>query len=434
MGFIFDRAIGPGLVHARPGRRALAAALACGLAAALAGCGERASSPAAPQAASAGGADSAAAGSGSAGAGAPGGAGSATPGAPRASDPMEVVADEALARRLQVGTVLTRGIADTIRVAGRFEVNQNRTARIGAPVTGRLTQIDAVLGQQVRQGQPLAQINSTELARAQLDYLRAHSQQQLTTRAVERAQLLLSADVIGTAELQRRQGEQSVAVSEKRAASDQLRQLGLSDDRIRRLEDSGQIQPTAAISATIGGTVIERRVAIGQVVNPADVLFVVADLGNVWASAEVPEQSAAFVKHGQRVLVEVPALDNERFTGKVAFVGDVVDPQTRTVRVGVEMENRALRFKPSMLITMLIEGPSRARQVVPAAAVVRDHDADHVFVEARPGVFRLVPMEFGPETDGVRALARPLPEGTRIVVDGAFHLNNVRAQQGLGAK
>lgn len=351
-----------------------------------------------------------------------------------AADPAEVSVDAELARRLSVGPVATRQVVDTIRVAGRLDVNQYRTARIGAPITGRITHIDAMLGQQVREGQVLAEINSPELAQAQLGFLRAHSEQQLLTRAVERAQLLLAADVIGAAELQRRQSELTVAAAEKRASSDQLRALGLSARRIQRLEETGEIQPAAAITATLKGTIIERNLAQGQVVNPSDVLFVVSDLNSVWALAEVPEQDSQFVKPGQRVQIELPALDNERFAGRVAYVADVVDPETRTVRVGVEMENKLLRFKPSMLMTMLVEGPTASRQVVPQSAVVRENDMDQVFVESRPGVFRLTPVPLGAEREGMRTLSRPLPEGTRIVLDGAFHLNNVRAQQALESR
>jgi len=350
------------------------------------------------------------------------------------SDPAEVKVGDDLARRLSVGPVGTKEVVDTIRVAGRLDVNQYRTARIGAPITGRLTSIDVMVGQQVRQGQGLAEINSPELAQAQLAFLRAHSEQQLLTRAVERAQLLLAADVIGSAELQRRQSELTVAAAEKRATSDQLRALGLSPKRIQRLEETGEIQQTAAITATIGGTIIERSVAQGQVVNPSDVLFVVSDLRSIWALAEVPEQDAQFVKQGQRVQVEIPALDNERVSGRVAYVADVVNPETRTVRVGVEMENKAQRFKPSMLMTMLVEGGTSRRQVVPVTAVVRENNVDHVFLESRGGVFRLTPAELGPEKDGMRLLLKPLPEGAVVVLDGAFHLNNVRVQQALESR
>ena len=393
--------------------------LAAGLA--LAGCGER---PAAPPG------------------GAPDAAKAAKPADDRkdaaaaapAADPLEVTVDDELGKRISVGAVSTTKLADTIRVAGRLDVNQYRTSRIGAPITGRITHIDVVIGQQVRAGQVLAEINSPELAQAQLAFLRAHSQQQLMTRAVERAQLLLAADVIASAELQRRQSELTVASAEKRAASDQLRALGISAERIARLEQTGQLQQNAAITSAQAGTIIERKVAQGQVVNPSDVLFVVSDLTALWAAAEVPEQDAQFVKPGQRVQIEVPALDNERFAGKVAFVSDIVNPETRTVRVGVELENKGSRFKPSMLITMLVEGRVAERQVLASTAVVRENNADFVFVERAPRTFRLTPVELGPERDGVRPLAKPLAEGARVVLDGAFHLNNARVQRGLSGK
>jgi len=356
------------------------------------------------------------------------------PPAASASDPLELVLDEDLKRRVTIDVAPTRRVADTIRIAGRLEANQNRSSRIGAPITGRLTMIDAQIGQVVRPGQTLAEINSPELAQAQLNFLRAHSQTQLLTRAVERAKLLLDADVIGAAELQRRQGELVVAQAEKRAAHDQLRALGLSEDRLTLLEGTGQIQPTAEITATLGGTIIERKVAPGQVVNPADVLFVVADLRALWAAAEVPEQDAQFVKPGQRVQIEVPALDNERFQGRVELVADVVNPETRTVRVVVDIENRGGRFKPSMLITMLVEGRVAERQVVPASAVVREGNADFVYLEVRPGVLRMTQVEIGPERDGMHPLLKPLAPGARIALDGAFHVNNVRAQRALDAR
>ncbi|GAA4415244.1 efflux RND transporter periplasmic adaptor subunit [Quisquiliibacterium transsilvanicum] len=346
-------------------------------------------------------------------------------------DPMEIALDDSTRSRVSTAAVGTSTVMETVRIAGRIEVNQYRTARIGAPITGRISQIDAELGQRVRAGQVLAEINSPELAQAQLAFLRANSQQQQLTRAVERAQLLLAADVIGSAELQRRQTELTVFSAEKRAVSDQLRALGLSRERIRRLEETGQIQQTASITATLSGTLIDRQVAQGQVVSPSDVLFVVSDLGSVWAVAEVPEQDARFVTRGQKVRLEVPALDNQQLEASVQYVADIVDPQTRTVRVGAVLENRDQRLKPSMLMTMLVQGRSSERQVVPSSAVVRENDVDHVFVLVRDDAFRLTPVTLEPERDGVRPLARPLPEGARIAIDGAFHLNNARMQRAL---
>jgi membrane fusion protein, heavy metal efflux system len=347
------------------------------------------------------------------------------------SDPMSVLVDAELLKRITTGGIATTSVAETIRVAGQLNVNQYNTSRVGAPITGRITEIKVEFGQAVSNGQVLAELNSQELAQAQLNFLRAHSQQQLLSRAVERAQLLLSADVIGSAELQRRQNELSVALAEKRAAFDQLRTLGLSAKRIENLETTGQIQPSTTIASTLAGVVIDRKVAIGQVVSPADQLFVISDLRTLWAQAQVPEQDAQFIRKGQRVQIEVPALDNKMIQGKVEYIADVVNPETRTVLVGVEVANPERSLKPSMLMTMLVEGKVSPQQVVPAAAVVRDNDRDYVFVETANSVFRLTPVQLGLERDGKRVLSRALPDEAKIVTEGAFHLNNVRAQRAL---
>ena len=173
----------------------------------------------------------------------------------------------------------------------------------------------------------------------------------------------------------------------------------------------------------------ERKLQIlaqGQVVQPADTLFVVADLSRLWAVAQVPEQQVSQVKEGQSVSIEVPALGNEKLVGKLIFVGQTINPETRTVLVRTELDNRDGRLKPAMLATMLIEARPVERLVIPASAVVRESDEDHVFVAEGRGTFRLTKVKLGPEHDGRRVVFSGLKGEEQIVVDGAFHLNNER--------
>lgn len=351
--------------------------------------------------------------------------------APR--DPLAVKMTPEMQALAKLGTLAETEVADTLRIAGRLEVNGYRTARIGAPLTGRVTDIKAVLGQEVKDGEVLANLSSQELTAAQLAFLKAHSAEQLNSRSAERAQLLLSADVIGAAELQRRQSELAVARAEKRAAADQLRVLGLPQASINRLEQSGTLIAVAPIAATQSGVVIERKLALGQVVQPSEMLFTVSDLRSIWAGADIPEQESAGARRGQKVEIEIPALDGAKRSGTIVYVADVVNQETRTVHVSVDLDNPERNLKPGMLITMLIDGRVAKRQVVPAAAVVRDADTDHLFVETAPGTVRLTRVKLGPEKNGVRPLLEPLAAGTRIVLDGGFHLNNERARRNLDA-
>ena len=344
----------------------------------------------------------------------------------QAQDPTIVQPSPELLAQLKLADLETRAVAETLRVAGRIDFDEQRLARIGATVTGRVTDIDALLGQSVKKGEVLARLNSSELSSQQLAYLKARAQLELNRRNAERAKALFDADVIGVAELQRRESEFQISVAESRAASDQLQLLGVSRAAIDRLGKQGAVDSVTPVTATMSGVVVERKLAQGQVVQPADALFVVADLSRLWAEAQVPEQQVNLVKTGQAVSIEVPALGNEKLVGKLIFVGQTIDPETRTVLVRTELDNRDGRLKPAMLASMLIEAKPVDRLVVPASAVVRENDEDHVFVAEGDGAFRLLKVKLGPEQGGVRVLLSGLKGGERLVVDGAFHLNNER--------
>ena len=337
-----------------------------------------------------------------------------------------ITPDANLQQQLQVAEIQTMPISDTLRVAGHIDFDENALARIGASVTGRITQIHASLGQEVHKGDLLAQLNSSELTNLQLSYLKARSQMELNKRNVERAQALFKADVIGAAELQRRETEYDIAAAETRAARDQLRVLGVSPSAIDKLGASGTIDSVSGVNASLHGIVVERNIAPGQVVQPSDVLFVVANLARVWAVAQVPEQQISQVKMGQAVKIEVPALANEKLLGKLIYVGQTVNPETRTVLVRTELDNRDGRLKPAMLASMLIEASPMQRLVVPSSAAVRENDEDHVFVAQDGGSYKLVKVKLGAENNGQRVVLEGLKTGDKIVVQGAFHLNNER--------
>lgn len=349
-----------------------------------------------------------------------------SPAAAAPADPALVQPAEALASLLKLAPVGKAEVAETLRVAGRIDFDEQRLARIGATVTGRVTEIQAVLGQDVKRGETLALINSSELSSAQLAYLKSRSQMELHRRNAERAKALYQADVIAAAEMQRREAEFEIAGAETRAARDQLRVLGVSDGAIERLGRTGAIDSVTPVVSTLSGVVVERKIATGQVVEPTDALFAVADLSRVWAVAQVPEQQVSQVKVGQAVSIEVPALNNEKLTGKLISVGQTVNPETRTVLVRTELGNADGRLKPAMLASMLIEARPVERLVLPAAAVVRENDEDHVFVAVGDGRFRLTKVGLGPEQGGRRVILSGLKAGDTIVIDGAFHLNNER--------
>jgi membrane fusion protein, heavy metal efflux system len=346
--------------------------------------------------------------------------------APATTNPLEIHANSSLMERVKLGELGWAEMGGTLEVAARVEVDETRIARVGAPVMGRITELDVREGQEVTRGQVLAVINSSGLSDVQSGLLKALSQQQLAQRAVERAEQLLSAGVIGTAELRRREAELAQATLDVGASRDQLRILGISPDAIASLEQTRSIHSLLRVPSTADGTVLQRRVAIGQVIQPADTLAEIADLTQLWLVADVPEQNAGTLATGQMVQAEVAALPGVPIRGRLSFVAATVNPETRTIRVRMELANPQRRYKPSMLATMTIADRAQRKQVVPAAAVVRDGDKEFVFVQSSADVFTLRPVSLGEESGGRRILMDGLRPGEKIVVEGAFHLNNER--------
>ena len=344
-------------------------------------------------------------------------------------DPNVVVVNPDLRKMISDGKVQVAPFVEELRASGRIDFNELFLSRIGANVTGRVSEILAVPGQMVKQGDVLAKITSTELTQSQLAYLKAKSASQLADQAANRAKILYKEDVIALAELQKREAESSSARAEFRAANDQLRVQGMDQASIDRLAKSGVIESINNVIATIPGEIVERKINKGQVVQPADALFTVADLSTLWAISEVPESNSYLIRKGQKASLFIPALRNQEIEGTVAHVDSIVNPQTRTVVVRMELPNKEGQIKPGMLATMLIESQPVEKMVVPVGAVVREDNHDHVFVRIDDDLYRMVPVKLGPEGRGYRPVISGLKDGQEIAISGAYHLNTERKRQ-----
>lgn len=346
-------------------------------------------------------------------------------------DPMRIQVSADLAGRLRTERPAWTPVENLVTVAARLEVDATRITRIGSPVMGRITAVYVEEGQQVRRGQLLALLNSAGLNAAQLELLKALSAKMVAERAVERARILLKNDVIGAAELQRREAELAQATAELEAARDELALLGMSEESIAELERTRSLRSIAQIVATMDGTILHRYVTVGQVLEPANHAFEIADLSNLWLVADVPEQQAGSLRVGQAVTAEIAAFAGEKVEGRLSFVSALVNPETRTVVVRMNLPNPARRYKPAMLATMTIRGRPQARLTVPQEAVVREGDLEGVFVRRAGDEFVLRPVRAGEEYQGRRVILEGLRPEEEIVAAGAFHLNNERRRRNI---
>ena len=275
------------------------------------------------------------------------------------SDPLEITIGESLKSRIKTGKPKWTNVAGTFDVSARIEADETRLARISAPVTGRIVELNAYEGQHVSKGQIVATIYSTEPPAAQSNFLKAISQRQLAERAVDRAKQLLTEGVIGEAEAQRRDTELQQASANVASTREQLMVLGLTRDDIEKLQKSRAVSSNTHILSTIDGVVLERKATLGQVVQAVDTVLVIADLSQVWLVADVPKQSAGQIRIGKSVQAQLPALNNRVVRGQLSFVSSIVNRETRTVLVRMNLP--MFSHKPAMLVTMtLVDGAVEA--------------------------------------------------------------------------
>lgn len=351
-----------------------------------------------------------------------------------AKDTREIAVTEEQEKQLTVGKIPSTVVTDTLKVSGRVEADETRQARVGTPIAGRIAELLVREGESVQKGQVLAMLSSTDLTNAQSAFLRAYSQMQLSQRAVERAQQLLDAGVIGTAELQRRQAELTQNKAEVAAARGQLKVLGMAADAADALERTNTVNSLSQIVASIDGIVLERKATIGQIVQPADTIFLIAELSSVWMVADVPEQTAGNLVEGAYAEAEISSLPGSVVRGRLTHVHSVLNPDTRTVRVHMDVENAHRKLKPGMLATMTLKQNPRREMVLPLTAIVRENDREFVFVKREPRHFVLQEVSISGEYEDRRILAGGLDPVDRVVLDGAFHLNNERKRLAQGQR
>jgi cobalt-zinc-cadmium efflux system membrane fusion protein len=347
------------------------------------------------------------------------------------TNPAEVSITPQLAGSLKLGSPEMRDVVGTLEISAHVQTDATRIARVGSPVAGRILKVIVFEGQTVRAGTTLATLHSTSLSDTQVSLIKSYSDQALAEAATKRAEQLLAADVIGRAELERRRAELLQASTEVASFRTQLRGLGMSEAQIRNLESTRRISADYSIVTPNSGTVLERKITAGQVVQPADPAFTVADLSTVWITANVPEEDAGHLKRGMEVVVRIPALLTEKISGQLSYVAPIVDPATRTVEVRMQLANTLGLFKPDQLATMLFTGHKVRELTVPQTAIVREDNKDHIFIETAPNKFLLREVELGEESGDYRVVRSGVSSAEHIVLDGAFHLNNQRMQNSI---
>ena len=305
-------------------------------------------------------------------------------------------------------------IASRVSLTATIEPNRDRFAHVAARVPGRIVKVEARMGDTVRAGGTLALLDSVEVGEASAVYQQAESQHRVAQADFDRASRLYREEVVPKKDFLRSQAEAEKSRASLDAARQKLRMMGI--------EPSGNPHSTLPVTAPFAGTVIGKEAVLGELATPEKPIFTVADLSVVWIEANLAESDLARVQVGAQAIVRTAAYPEEKFAGRLAYVGDVVDRETRTVKARIEVPNRARRLKPGMFGSASIETSEGRSQIsVPSGAVVLVDNAVMVFVRKGEG-FEARPVEIGDTIGDRRVVMAGLRPGEEIVVAGTYAL------------
>jgi len=338
---------------------------------------------------------------------------------------------------IAVAPVAQRTVVPIIKVTGTLSYDERHMAIATARIGGRITDVIADFGQRVSAGEVLAWIDSPELGAAEADYRRAESATRLRQAEYERAELLLEGQAISRGALLRREADWRAAEAEMHTAEQKLRILGLSEADIEALPTNRTgVNQNYPVRTSIGGRVTERRAVPGRVVSADEELFTIAELDSLWLFLQVFEKDLHSVRDGAAVTLTCESHPEERFRGTIDFVGQVLDPHSRTARARAVIDNPKGELKPGMFVYASIEGgrddgDTPPRLAVPVGATARVEGRVVVFVLSDERTFEVREVELGEASGDWVVVRGGLSEGESIAVSGVFTLKSEVLKGGL---
>lgn len=311
-----------------------------------------------------------------------------------------------------------------LRATGKVLASPFRKAIVSYPFPARIARIHVRPGDWVKTGQELITLQSEAVGEAKSEYFKALADSELAESSYEREKRLFDRGAGAGKNLQAAEAERKVAEASVNAAEKKLHVLGFTEAQVRTAAGTHEINATITLFAPLPGKIVDNNMALGTMVDQSTEILTILDPSVLCVDADIYERDIAAVRKDQEVELTVPAYPDLVFKGKVRYIGDVLEEETRTVTVRTEVENEGYRLKPGMFasLTILLDREARAL-TVPQAAVLDDRDRKIVFL-SRDGAFFPRVIVTGPKMDGVIEVLSGLAEGDRVVTKGNYQLKS----------
>jgi RND family efflux transporter MFP subunit len=344
-----------------------------------------------------------------------------SPSTPPASTEVALVPVQISPQRLQsigvkIGKVERKSVEDEIRATGNIALDETRLAYVQVRFSGYIQKVFAdATYQYVRKGQPLVTVYSPDLVATEREYLVAKQNQQQVAQST----------VPGVA---------SSAVSLLDAAKERLKQWGVPQEEIARLESTGQVQQEFEVDSPVSGYITERSALASVAVQPEMRLYTIADLSTVWVQAQVFQDDLGRIKMGDPATMTVNTFPGRSFSGRVDFIYPQVDMDTRTAKVRVIFPNPDFQLKPGMFVNVTLKVPMGYQLVIPASGVLQSGSREVAFVERSDGYIEPREVQLGSRVGDDFIVLKGLKAGEQIVTSANFLVDSEsQLQAALGS-
>lgn len=309
--------------------------------------------------------------------------------------------------------------APALTVTGVVNPDVSRSVPVISIASGRVVEIRARLGDQVKKGQLLMRVQSADISGAFSDYQKAVNDERLAQKQVERAKILFDKGAIAQKDLEVAEAAQQDAKADLNAKADRLRVLGADKDH-----PGGIVDVVAPVSGVITDQQVTNAAGVQGLSGPNP--FTISDLSFVWIICDVHENELANVRLGQYAEIRLNAYPEKVLKGRIGNIGAVLDPTIRTAKVRLELQNPGL-MRVGMFVTATFFGRTlETHTMVPASAVLHLHDRDWVYVPIGGGHFRRVEVVSGDILPGnMQEVISGIKPGAQVVLNALVFQNTV---------
>ncbi|KAF0220108.1 MAG: cobalt-zinc-cadmium resistance protein [Geobacteraceae bacterium] len=314
-------------------------------------------------------------------------------------------------------------LAGVISATGKVEANADKIAHVSPRISGKVVSVKASLGDSVAAGQALVTIDSVELGEALNRYHQSKTKLTLAQANMDRIKNLVDKKIAARKDILQAETDYKTAQTELHTDEERLSLYGVS---ISDLKGDDHKKPLLPVRSPISGIITEKHAIVGELSDPSKSLYTIADLSSVWILVDINEKDLAKVRRGQAASVIVGAFPDLKLKGRIAYIADLVDEATRTVKARIEVSNPGRKLKPEMFATVEL---ALAADAPPVLAVPEDaiQDLDGkkvVFVAENEAEFAARQVQAGRTAGGMVEIVSGLKEGENYAVKGSFILKS----------